>query len=197
MPSWVGSNGFRVAAYAVAAAAALAAAWRERRRRRDHPDLWPTFWFMTAAVLLAMAVARVIDLGSLASELGRSEARSQGWYDRRREIQAIVVGSLGGVWFVVEAVALWRVPARRRRYLPEAIVVFTLICFAGVRIVSLHQIDAVLYRREFAGVQRGAVLELTGIVLAIALTFWQPPPRQPASVASTVRSETDRVRLSN
>ena len=119
---------------------------------------------------------------------GRDQAYAQGWYDNRRKIQTVVVAGVGAVWLITVAVALWRVPARQRRYLPAAIAVFTLLCFVGVRTISLHQIDAVMYHRDFAGAQIGTVGELTLLAVAVALTAWPPPLgtsveyRRPAAV---------------
>jgi hypothetical protein len=172
---WADSDGVRVAVYLVATAVALVAWAREYHRARTTPSLWPTFWLLTAAVFLAMAVGRAVDLGGLATELGRSEARAQGWYADRRRIQAIVIGLLGATWLVVVAVSLLRVPARRRRYLPAALAVFTLMCFVGVRLISLHQVDGLLYRRDIAGAQVGALAELFLLAVAVALVAWPPP----------------------
>jgi hypothetical protein len=172
---WADSDGGRVLAYLVATAVALLAWWREHRRGRSDPGLWSPFWLLSAAFFLAMAVARATDLGGLATELGRSEALEQGWYDERRRIQAYGAALVGAGWLVTVAVALWRVPARRRRYLPAALSMFTLMCFIGVRLISLHQIDALLYRRELAGAQFGAVVELAILAVAVVLTAVPPP----------------------
>jgi hypothetical protein len=182
--AWLGGNWLRVAAYALAAAAAFWWGWRERRRRAEDPSLWPTFWFMTGGLLLLMAIGRGTDIGDWAAALGRREAVARGWYDQRRALQALAVGSVGVIWLIVVVVALWSVPARRRRYLPAALVVFSLLCFVGARAVSLHQVDSLLYRRQIQGVQIGALLELTGIVIAIlVITCWHPRPRAVATPA--------------
>ena len=180
---WVDSNWLRVAAYGVAAAASLHAGVRELRRRPSawSRDIWPTFWFLTAALLAAMAVGRAADLGGLVSEIGRREARDEGWYEIRREYQAAAVASIGAIWLVAVIVAVWRVPERRRRYLPPALVVFTLICFAGIRVVSLHNVDALLYNRPIRGVRIVAIVELFGILLAILSTYWHPFARPESS----------------
>jgi hypothetical protein len=175
MLEWVDSDGVRVAAYLVATAVALVTWGRERRRVRSTPSLWPAFWLLTAAVFLAMAIGRAADLGGLATELGRSEARAQGWYADRRRIQAVVIGLLGASWLVVVAVSLVKVPARRRRYLPAALAVFTLMCFVGVRLISLHQVDSLLYRRHIGGAEVGTLAELVLLAVAVALTAWPPP----------------------
>jgi small basic protein len=171
----------RVASFAAVAIVAAVAGVRERRHVKAHPNLWPTFWFVTAFLFLAMAVARVGDFGELATRLGREQAITQGWYGDRRKYQAVVVGAVAGIWFVMVAVALWRVPERRRRYLPMAIVTLTLMCYAGVRSVSLHQIDSLLYRRDIAGARVVAVVDFIGVAVAMAVALWlprsAPPPR--------------------
>jgi hypothetical protein len=168
------SDGLRALAYLVAGICCVIAGIREVRRKRDYPALWPAFWFVTAVFFFAIVAARETDVIDLMTRLGRETAIAQGWYDHRRKYQTMVIAAITGVWFITVVISLWRVPARRRRYLPEAIVVFSLLAFGGVRAVSLHQVDAVLYRRPIHGVKIDAILELAGVALAIALTFWQP-----------------------
>ena len=171
---WLDSNGLRIVGYLAAAATAFLAGRRERQRISAQPYLWPTFWYATAVLFLVMAIGRAGNVAELAVDIGRRQAVAEGWYDDRRRYQAMAVASVAAVWFVVVLVALWRVPERRRRYLPMAIVSFTLVCFAGVRLVSLHQVDSLLYRRGISGVELGAIIEDALLVLAIAMTFWQP-----------------------
>jgi hypothetical protein len=191
---WADSNWLRVVAYGVAAAASLHAGVRELRRRPTAPsrDIWPTFWFLTAALLAVMAVGRAADLGGLVSEIGRREARQEGWYEIRREYQAAAVATIGAIWLVAVIVAVWRVPERRRRYLPPALVVFTLICFAGIRVVSLHHVDTLLYNRPIRGVRIATITELSGIVLAILSTYWHPFARSRPTDDTSHRSVPQR-----
>lgn len=163
------ANGFRVAAYL--AVAAIAAVWA--RRERHHPDRlardWcPPYWWLSALLLLAMAVARAGSFGELVGELGREQARSSGWYETRRAVQAVAVVTMAAVWFVGVVVAIWRVPPRRRRYLPHAVGVSGVAAFAMIRIVSLHQLDTLLYRRDLGGIRVVSVIEL-GLLIATAL----------------------------
>ena len=130
--------------------------------------LWPRFWFGTAALLLVMAFGRALDTGHLLAELGRRQARADGWYEDRRSVQAPIVGLIAATWGVAVLAAIWRVPERRRRYLPAFLVTFSLACFGGIMLVSLHQVDAVLLRRDVAGVHVGVVIELA-LLLAEAI----------------------------
>ena len=173
------SGSLRVAAYCLLAA--LAAYWYARERvAPPSPARWPTYWLLTAFLLLSMGVGRAGAIGDLVSELGREQARSSGWYEGRRSIQAVAVAVIAGAWVVSVVLAIWRVPPRRRRYLPSVVVVSTLVMFATVRLVSLHQIDTVLYRRDIGGIRIVALVELmllalTGVVIGMVdRPGWSP-----------------------
>ena len=168
MAETLNSNGVRVFAYALVAAVCLLAYVRERQMRRRAPShLWPVFWLLTAALLLAMGIARLTELSSLVAEAGRSEARETGWYEARRPVQATAVGALATAWLVMVFLVIWRVPQRRRRYVPTALAVLTLVCFAGIRAISLHHVDTLLYNRPLHGVRLAGALELCGLGLTL------------------------------
>jgi hypothetical protein len=177
MVGWMDSDGVRVAGYLAVALASVVAGLREHRRARSHPALWPTFWYLTALLFAALAGARAGHVAELIADVGREQAAAAGWYAHRRQYQALAVGSVAMVWFIVIAVSLWRVPERRRRYLPMALVSFTIVCYAGIRMVSLHQIDSLLYRTYIRNTKVGAVIEVTLLVAALLLVFWHPRAR--------------------
>jgi hypothetical protein len=175
--TWPDSNVIRIGGYVLVALLMLVARRREHRRVGTADGVWPTFWIATCAFVLAMAVGRAVEAGDLVSSLGRSAADDGGWYESRRPIQATVVGVVGVSWFVVVAVALWRTPERRRRYLPVGLMVATLAAFAAVRIVSLHQVDSLLYRTDVEGVRVATFVELTLLALTGLATLWCPAAR--------------------
>jgi hypothetical protein len=180
------SGWLRVGAYAVVAAQATLWGFRERRWVVARGfDWWPTYWFLSAIMLVTMGVARAGALGDLVSEIGRDQARSSGWYESRRTLQAAAVVVVAIVWAIGVLVAIWRVPPRRRRYLPHVLALSTVIAFAAVRIVSLHHVDTVLYRRDIGGVRIVAIAELTllAVTLLAALTTSRFPPRAELDVA--------------
>lgn len=171
------SHWLRVLLYVLLVVLSLVARRRERARAADVDGVWSPFWYLTAGLLAAMAVGRAGDIGSLISDLGRGRATDSGWYESRRPLQAAVVVTLGVVWFVTVSVACWRTPERRRRYLPMSVMVFTLAAYAAVRVVSLHQIDAVLHRRELASVRVATIVEVILLVITALVTLWVPAGR--------------------
>jgi hypothetical protein len=172
--TWADSTALAVALYALAGATALLLGVVEGQRAiASDPRFWPTFWFATGGLLLIMAAGRASNASDLLTELGRQQARSGGWYDVRRSFQAWVVGAVAAIWAVTVVVAVWRVPERRRRYLPTAVAVFTLVCYVGIRLISLHQVDALLHHRDVRGVAIGAMIEVSLLLLVIALTAWR------------------------
>lgn len=168
------SKGLRVAAYVAVALLALVARRREARRASDGDGAWSMFWVLTSALFVGMALGRLGDIGGLVTDLGRERAYDSGWYGSRRFYQVAVVAMLGVTWFVSVAVACWRSPERRRRYLPMSLAAITIVAFAAFRVVSLHQVDTVLYRRDVAGVGFGALFELSLLAIAGGITTWIP-----------------------
>jgi uncharacterized membrane protein YeaQ/YmgE (transglycosylase-associated protein family) len=139
---------------------------------------------MTAAVLLAMAVGRAGGIAEWIADLARSEARGEGWYDTRRRYQAVVVGAIGAAWGFSVLTACWRIPERRRRYLPMMIIVMTIGAYVAIRMVSLHQVDSLLYRRDLLGMRIGTLTEYAVLVAAGGCTFWTPTRRLGVSAAT-------------
>jgi hypothetical protein len=153
----------------------LVARRRERRLIGDEDGLWPPFWIATCGLLLAMALGRAFEAGGLVATFGRRAAEGGDWYASRRPIQAVVIVGLVAAWCVVVIVALWRTPERRRRYLPVGLASLTLVAFAGVRVVSLHQVDSLVYRTDLAGVRVGTITEIALLVVTGLATRWCPP----------------------
>lgn len=175
---WADSNAIRISGYVLVAVLVLVARRREDRRVRGADGVWPAFWTVTCLFLLAMALGRAVEAGDLISTLGRSAADDGGWYGSRRPVQAAILIGVGALWFVAVTVALWRTPERRRRYLPVGLMVVTLAAFAAGRLVSLHQVDSLLYRTNVVGVRVSTVAELTLLSLTGLATLWCPPARE-------------------
>ena len=167
------SSSLRVGAYGVTAALMMWWGARERRSIDAHRvEFWPTYWFMSAAVLTVMGLTRAVGVAELLGEVGREQTQATGWYEARRTVQASAVGIVAVAWLMTVVLAILRVPPRRRRYLPHVIALSAVVAFAAIRLVSLHQVDALLYRRDIGDVRIVAIVELSLLVLSIiAATF--------------------------
>jgi len=172
---YLNSNWLLVAFYLVAALTCLLVAMRERAMARHHGAGWPAFWFVVAALLAALAIVRGDGLASTLSSTARAHAKAEGWYPRRHRVQVAALQGLAAGWALAVVVALWRIPRRRRRYLPVAVAVLSLLSFLAIRAVSLHRVDALL-RRTVHGVRLSSMAELGSValvtVLALATAAW-------------------------
>lgn len=172
MSSLLDSEWFRLACYGAAVLIAIVAFGAERLTlgRAECPGLWPTFWVLQAMLLAAMGTAMAVDAADTLTDLARARARSEQWYLDRRSLQFPVVAAIATVWMVSTVLAIWRVPPRRRRYLPSAALIGTLVSFAAVRTVSLHQVDTLLYRYAVGGVRLVAVVEISVLTTVFVAT---------------------------
>ncbi|RYY05739.1 MAG: hypothetical protein EON55_25130 [Alphaproteobacteria bacterium] len=103
-----------------------------------------------------------LDLQSLGTAVARHLAQNEGWYDARREAQALFILGICAV-MLLAMVALTIIARRVGRWPRLSIVgLILLLGFVTVRAVSFHHIDA-LIGFEFAGVRLNHVLELGGI----------------------------------
>ncbi len=155
-----------VAAYLAAALLAAGAVGRlpptlpHRRRER-------MFWIGAALFLAALALNKQLDLQSALTALGRCAAKAEGWYERRRAVQAGVVVALLLVSAAAGLVLLrWLAPVRRRAKL-AACGLALITAFVLVRAVGFHHVDALIGWR-IGGARMNWVLELGGIAVFAA-----------------------------
>jgi hypothetical protein len=142
---------------------------------------------MAAVVSVFLGIGRATSLGRWITGIGRSEARAEGWYGRRRRYQALAIGLIGITGFGLPVVSLWRARSRRLHYIIAVALEIGLVCFVGARLISLHQVDSVLYRRRFHGAQVGTVIEqlLLGLCVAVAAWIGWARPLVPVTTAPT------------
>ena len=166
---WLDSGGLLAGAYLASAFSCLVVGVLERRSRRLDRS-WPTFWFVCAAVLGAVGLARAGKLESVISSAGRARARAEGWYAGRHRLQVDVIVVVAIAWVLAVLVAAWRTRPSHRHCLPVAVAVLSLLSFLVVRLVSLHQVDRILDHRVH-GVRAGSLAELGGNALVIVLAI--------------------------
>jgi hypothetical protein len=144
--------------------------------------------------MLVLALGRFTELGPWLTERGRHIAEWQGWYDDRRDIQETAVFALialGGA--AVAAGLIWSARASSREHPLAVTAVVYLVTFVGVRAISLHQIDRVLYTERAVGIRPNGVLEFAGTLLVgVAVLLALVPPRRGAPGGA--RSPDDAAR---
>lgn len=150
--------------------------WRARRvavaeRRNGATHRSDVVWTAFTIGMVALGINKQLDLQSALTELGRSLAHAQGWYENRRPVQrvfvlGVLIGAVGlGAWLMVGARR-----DLRRLWLPLLGGV-ALCTFVVVRATSFERMDDLIDVR-WAGVRMNWILELGGIAL-VAVGAWR------------------------
>lgn len=156
-----------VAAYFAGGLAAFVAG-RSAGKRRER-----NFWFLMAALLVALGLNKQLDLQTYVTRFGRFLARSEGWYDYRREVQAafIALVAFGSVVFVATLLNWTRRSPWTIRIAATGSIL--LGAFIVIRAASFHHIDKWV-TVSIEGLRSGWWLELAGIaVIACAAALYR------------------------
>ena len=132
-----------------------------KTRRRER-----LFWFLTAGLMLALAINKQLDLQSLLTAIGRCTAKAQGWYEQRRGFQREFI-----IWLGLAVLALGVVTGVAMRHSLRrsglALLGLTLVGgFVLIRAVGFHHVD-VLINQRISGARVNAILELSGLLLIL------------------------------
>ena len=186
MAEWLNSEWSAVLGYGAVVVLALTLGRLEQRGAiaDSRVGSWPAFWFTTALLALSMGVGRVLHAGGRAADLGRRQALAGGWYEERRGLQAVVIATLAVLAVVTIWICIRRWGSRLRAgYLTVGLLMSALVCYSVVRVVSLHQIDSLVWGNEAGGVTFGSLIELALLAALVAVTLarlaerWQPTTR--------------------
>lgn len=167
--------------YFVAAGLCIWAGRAEKARSIGRARRWhaPAFWFVLGGLLIALGFNKQLDLQSDLTQVGREMARSEGWYEHRRVIQAIFVVLFAAGAVAAVAGAIWFLRDLWTRYRLAFVGIIYLCAFVIIRAASFHHIDTLLYHTGLGGLVN-TTLELGGNVL-IAVAAWhatREPPEQ-------------------
>jgi len=129
------------------------------------------FWALLAAVLVGLAVNKQLDLQSYLTALGRCAAQHQGWYDRRRFVQEMVILGLL-LAMVLLAVGLWRLMRGTLSRNGVALAGLVLVLgFVAIRAVGFHHVDT-LIKLDVMHLRLNWLFELAGPVLIGLAGLW-------------------------
>ncbi|MBY9064657.1 hypothetical protein K7957_17100 [Sphingomonas yunnanensis] len=151
-----------VLAYAGAALLCAAA----QRRDRDGPA--PRFfWLAVTLLLVLLGINKQLDLQSLLTQVMRDRAKSHGWYEQRREYQALFISAIAAIGALLSAAlpyVMRRQPGARNIALAGLVFLY---CFILVRASSFHHVDWALSQTIFC-VRLNWMIEIGGIVIVAA-----------------------------
>lgn len=134
-----------------------------RRERR--------FWWIAAAILLALAVNKQLDLQTLLTLIARCHAQLAGWYDIRRTIQREFILGVAVAGAGLMLVLAWLLRGILGRVWPALLGLGFVCVFVLVRAASFHHVDSLLGTWIF-GVKMNWVFELPGPIL-VATAAWR------------------------
>ncbi|MGL4236939.1 isopropylmalate isomerase [Tabrizicola sp.] len=158
-----------VAAYLAAAGASVLAARAlagdEAGLRRER-----VFWWVSAAVLLFLAVNKQLDLQSLFTAIGRCHAQLTGWYGMRRTVQELFILVLAAGGLAGLGVMAWLLRGILGRVWPALIGLGFVCVFVLIRAASFHHVDELLGSSAL-GLKVNWLLELPGPLLVAAVAL--------------------------
>jgi hypothetical protein len=143
-----------------------------------------------AAAMALLAVNKQLDLQSLLTQIGRDLAKSQGWYQDRREYQVAFIAAIAGLAGLGFILLAWLERRRWRECTLALLGLAFLLAFIVVRAASFHHVDHGL-GETWAGLRFNWILELGGIALvaAGAIVGWRVRARSGAiPEASSVKA---------
>lgn len=140
------------------------------RRQNPHTASYRWFWWFLGLTMLLLGINKQLDLQMLLADVGRTTARTLGWYRTRKPIQiravalaaSLSLGLLGAVLF-----QLRRAPRSTWCALGGLLLLVGLV---SVHLVSLHRLESTLHRPMF-GLPLGTFMEIVA-ALVVLLSAW-------------------------
>jgi hypothetical protein len=121
-------------------------------------------WFTAAFIIVLLLIENTLHFTELFVFLMRDVATRSGWYEDRRYFQSITLWGVACVTLYFFAWLRHRLDTHWELHSNIIIGLAILIALSFLRIISLHDTDAVL-AESYLGVRLGRVFELTGLSL--------------------------------
>lgn len=144
--------------------AALARVMKKHWPRPPAPARRAALWLVLACIMFALGINKQLDLQTLFTEIGRSFARSGGWYEERRLVQGFFVAAIACVGLLGLLILWWLTRGQLRDFRLTLAGLAFIVTFVVVRAASFHKFDQII-GFELLGVRMNWVLELGGIGL--------------------------------
>lgn len=129
-----------------------------------------SFWAISAAIMLFLAVNKQLDLQSLFTMIGRCHAQLSGWYGMRRSVQQVFILSVAGLGAVAMILLGLLLRGVLHRVWPAMLGMGFVCGFVLIRAASFHHMDGLIGSWTL-GVKVNWLLELPGPSL-VALVAW-------------------------
>jgi len=133
-------------------------------------------WFVFAGMMFLLGINKQLDLQSLLTQVGREIARHDGWYQRRRSVQAAFIGVCSIFGLLSSAAGLVLLRRHWQQFGVAYLGVVCLITFVVIRAASLHHVDTLLFGLPLLGNWMNFGLELGGTLLVVLGALLAPGP---------------------
>jgi hypothetical protein len=142
----------------------------EEHRRKARP-IYPILLILLGITLWLFGFQHASGIFSGVTQMGREVARADHWYSQRREIQALIIGTIPALGVLAVSVLLWLARHEWRRYVPVVFAVTYLACLGALQSVSLHDIDW-LMRKRIVGIRVSAWGDIGGLLITSLALIW-------------------------
>jgi hypothetical protein len=144
--------------------------WRAARHARQATNKWigaSGFWSLLTVSLVLLGFNKQLDLQTWFTLFFKHVALHEGWYEKRRPVQAVFIATVA-VGGAASLAAMRALAGKTTRSIRLALfgAVF-LGCFILVRASSFHHVDQML-GMDFEGFKLNWILELGGIAIIAA-----------------------------
>jgi len=122
------------------------------------------WWRGLSILLVLLGINKQLDLQTLFTEVARSAAHSQGWYEQRKAFQKVFIALLAFSAVLVSTAAMVVLRAWLRRLWLGVVGLGLLMGFVTIRAVSFHHVDQML-GFELLGLRFNWIMELGALAL--------------------------------
>jgi hypothetical protein len=120
------------------------------------------WWYFLAIMMLLLGINKQLDLQSWLTITGKEIAQVQGWYEQRRQVQALFIACIVSI-FICSSVVISQIIEFPQPINWLSVLGFLFLgSFVVIRAVSFHGIDYFL-GFSLVGLKMNWLLELTGI----------------------------------